>query len=178
MNWLSLDRHRLPRVPRHPPGLLPPRHRRRGHRRGPRVVLRIQIRRVRLPDPVLDPAQDMIYAQDHRHAARRPTPASRLDVLARLPLRLLRQRLLPGARHRPLPRLGSSAGQLRSLRYVVLPDPALQSRSDDQGGRFSNAMAPPGAPTPVSHTQRGRRVRFLFFIAMGSGLSMWILTSV
>lgn len=59
---------------------------------------------------------------------------------------------------------------LRSLRYVVLPDPNLQ-------GAFSDTSGAP-ATTTVSHVQRSRRIKFLFFIAVSQVASMWYLIRV
>lgn len=51
--------------------------------------------------------------------------------------------------------------QLRSLRYVVLPDPSL-----------NNAFNPTSTSNSVSHTQRSHRLKFLFGIATIQSLSM------
>lgn len=59
---------------------------------------------------------------------------------------------------------------LRSLRYVVLPDPTLQ-------GAFSDTSGTP-ATQNVSHVQRSRRIKFLFFIAVSQIASMWYLIRV
>ena len=60
--------------------------------------------------------------------------------------------------------------QLRSLRYVVLPDPSLQGAFSDT----SNATA----TSTVTHAQRSRRIKFLFFIAVSQILWMWYLIRV
>lgn len=59
---------------------------------------------------------------------------------------------------------------LRSLRYVVLPDPSLQGAFSDT----SNATA----TSTVTHAQRSRRIKFLFFIAVSQILWMWYLIRV
>jgi len=58
---------------------------------------------------------------------------------------------------------------LRSLRYVVLPDPSLQ-------GTFETSNTP--AASSVTHAQRSRRIKFLFFIAASQIVSMWYLIRV
>lgn len=70
----------------------------------------------------------------------------------------------------PPTRLKLQSPQLRSLRYVVLPDPSLQGAFADT----SNATA----TSTVTHAQRSRRIKFLFFIAVSQIFSMWYLIRV
>lgn len=63
----------------------------------------------------------------------------------------------------------SRVRQLRSLRYVVLPDPSLQQ---------SSSLTPGSAPQAVTHAQRNKRIQFLFGIAAAQSLSMWVLARV
>ncbi|BGP43078.1 Protein transport protein yif1 [Rhodotorula kratochvilovae] len=59
--------------------------------------------------------------------------------------------------------------QLRSLRHLVLPDPSM---SPLDHGDNSNLQTTP------SHSQRARRIQFLFVVAAAQGLSMLVLVRV
>ncbi|GAA5995403.1 protein transporter YIF1 [Rhodotorula paludigena] len=59
--------------------------------------------------------------------------------------------------------------QLRSLRHLVLPDPSMSPLDHGE----NSAMQ-----TTPSHSQRARRIQFLFVIAAAQGLSMGVLVRV
>lgn len=59
---------------------------------------------------------------------------------------------------------------LRSLRHLVLPDPAMSP--------LDSSHSPATTTSTVTHAQRNRRIQFLFLIAIGQGLSMGVLVRV
>ncbi|KAK9895165.1 hypothetical protein P389DRAFT_145553 [Cystobasidium minutum MCA 4210] len=59
---------------------------------------------------------------------------------------------------------------LRSLRYVVRPDPSLQGTFDTSNSTVNTST--------ISHAQRSRRIKFLFAIAVSQIGSMWYLVRV
>lgn len=109
--------------------------------------------------------------------ARRLARLVGLGVLARVSLHLVCEFLFPGKSIQSRACLLNSRAdneasfeQLRSLRHIILPDPAMSP--------LDHATAANSGANAHSHAARSRRIQFLFIIALAQALSMGVLVRV